>query len=377
VALMGGEFLVAGVAVGCAATALTMLLMPSARRLATVLGALDEPGARKIHQVTTARTGGIAIYVAFTVVVLLGYFLEPYLATIGWMRIQFAGPVRLLREASRVDAKLLAVVVGASLTFAIGLVDDIFGSRLHVGFKAAGQLLAAVLVVSAGVRTTFLGNTWLDVVVSMLWIVGITNAFNLLDNMDGLSAGVAFVASAVFLINAWALGEFFVALILLAFMGSLMGFLFFNFHPASLFLGDCGSLFIGFVMSSLTLLERYVSHAPNGLFPVIMPLLVLALPLIDTLTVVTIRVREGRPVYVGDSRHLSHRLLALGFSQRTTALFLYLVTFCLGLGAVLLPHATTGQSFLILLQAVCFVALLLLLLFFDRARTGGNRAQAP
>ena len=184
----------------------------------------------------------------------------------------------------------------------------------------------------------------LDVVVTLLWIVGMTNAFNLLDNMDGLSAGVALVASAVFLVNAWVLGEFFISLLLLAFIGSLLGFLFYNYNPASVFLGDCGSLFIGYVIASLTLLERYVSHASSTLFPVLMPVLVLAVPIMDTATVILIRLREGRPIYVGDRRHLSHRLVALGFSPRTAVLFIYLVTLSLGLGAVNLSNATPGQS---------------------------------
>jgi UDP-GlcNAc:undecaprenyl-phosphate GlcNAc-1-phosphate transferase len=211
-------------------------------------------------------------------------------------------------------------------------------------------------------------------VVTLVWLVGITNAFNLLDNMDGLSAGVAFVASSTLLINAWALGEFFISLILLAFMGALLGFLLYNFQPASIFLGDCGSLFIGYVMASLTLLERYVSNASSTLFPVLMPVVVLAVPLTDTATVMWIRFREKRPLYVGDSRHLSHRLVSLGYSQRSAVLFLYLTTFCLGLGAASLTHAGLWQSVMILLQTVGFVALILLLMFRERRRKARKAA---
>src|SRR5260370_14688481 len=130
--------------------------------------------------------------------------------------------------------------------------------------------------------------------------------------MDGLCAGVAFVASGVLLITAWLLGEFFISLILVAFMGSLLGFLLYNFNPATVFLGDCGSLFIGSVLASLTLLERYVSHASSTYFPVLMPVLVLAVPLLHTATVIVIRVRERRPIYVGASPPLSHPLLFRG-----------------------------------------------------------------
>jgi UDP-GlcNAc:undecaprenyl-phosphate GlcNAc-1-phosphate transferase len=193
-----------------------------------------------------------------------------------------------------------------------------------------------------------------------------TLAFNVLDLLFGLSGGVALVASCVFLVNAWALGEFFISLLLLAFIGSLLGFLFYNSHPASVFLGDCGSLFIGYVMASLTLLEHYVSRASSSLFPVLMPVLVLAVPIMDTATVVLIRLREGRPIYVGDRRHLSHRLVALGFSTRTAVFFIYLLTLSLGLGALNLSDATPGQSAVILAQSVGLVALVLILIFVDR-----------
>jgi UDP-GlcNAc:undecaprenyl-phosphate GlcNAc-1-phosphate transferase len=182
---------------------------------------------------------------------------------------------------------------------------------------------------------------------------------------------VACVAAAVFLLNAWTLGEFFISLLLLAFIGSLAGFLLYNRHPASIFLGDCGSLFIGYVIATLTLLERYVSHASSTLFPVLMPALVLAVPIMDTATVMLIRLREGRPIYVGDRRHLSHRLVALGFSPPTAVLFLYLLTLALGLGAVNLPDATPGESAVILLQSIGIVALVLILLFVERERAAG------
>jgi UDP-GlcNAc:undecaprenyl-phosphate GlcNAc-1-phosphate transferase len=189
---------------------------------------------------------------------------------------------------------------------------------------------------------------------------------------------VAFVASFVLLLNAVVLAEFFVSLILVAFMGSLLGFLLYNFFGLGgfrIFLGDCGSLFIGFVMASLTLLERYLSHASSTLFPVLMPVLVLAIPLIDTFTVIAIRIRERRPVYVGDSRHLSHRLVSLGLRPKQAVLFIWLATLCLGLGALLLPHASLRRALVVLLQSLGFVALLLILLFVERRRE--ERLPAP
>jgi UDP-GlcNAc:undecaprenyl-phosphate GlcNAc-1-phosphate transferase len=352
-----------------AAIALATLAVPATVAFARRLGVIDQPGARKVHGAPTPRLGGIAVFISFMSVVGAGYLLAPHLAGIPFVRDHFASALVFLADAHLVETKLLGVLVGSTLAFGIGLVDDVTKGRFPAHWKALGQIVAALVLVVVDVRTTFLPAVWPNVLVTLLWVVGVTNAFNLLDNMDGLSAGVAFVASGVLLLNAWLLGEFFISLLLLAFMGSLAGFLFFNFHPASVFLGDCGSLFIGYVMASLTILEHYVSHASGTLFPVLMPVVVLAVPLVDTATVVTIRLREGRPIYVGDARHLSHRLLSLGFSQRATALFIYLVTLCLGLGVVNLANASLGEALIILLQSAVFVALILFLMFFERQPT--------
>jgi UDP-GlcNAc:undecaprenyl-phosphate/decaprenyl-phosphate GlcNAc-1-phosphate transferase len=353
------------VAVVVASTAVSAALVPASCRLASWLGAVDHPGHRKIHTVAMPRMGGVAVYVAFVAIVLTGYYLAPW---VGQMNLPFAAVLEPLREAHRVENKLLAVVAGATAAFIVGLLDDMLGSRFPVAVKAVGQILAALFLVFGDVRTSFLPGDILNSILTILWVVGISNAFNLLDNMDGLSAGVAFIACGVLLINAWLLGELFICLILAAFMGSLLGFLFFNYNPAKVFLGDCGSLFIGYVMAALTLLERYVSEASSTLFPVLMPVLVLAVPLIDTTTVVVIRLKEQRPIYVGDTRHLSHRLVSLGFSQRAAVQFIYLATLCFGLGAVGLSHATPTQSWLIMLQSLGFVALILTLLFLERRR---------
>lgn len=356
-------------------TVLSLLLVPVSKAVARRGGVLDQPGERKVHTQPMPRLGGIAVFLAFTGVVGTGYVLIPSLSEQDWARALLGGPLLLLKDAPRVKTQLAAMLAGAALAFLVGLLDDLLGERFPVGVKALGQVTAAAVLIAADVTTSFLPYDWMNWLLTLFWLVGMTNAFNLLDNMDGLASGVAVVASGVFLLNAWVLGEFFISLLLVAFLGSLLGFLRHNFNPASVFLGDCGSHFIGYLMGSLTLLERYVSHASSTLFPVLMPVVVLAVPLIDTFTVIVIRVIERRPIYVGDARHLSHRLVSLGFSQRGAVLFIYLMTFALGLGAVSLTHATAGQSFLVLLQTVGFVALLMILMFRERRRAprGGNR----
>ena len=369
---MKSHLLVLAGLVFASSTLLSTVLVPLTRLLAVRLGVLDAPGTRKIHESPTPRMGGVAVYVSFVAAVLSGYLLGPHLADIAWVSDWLGAPLEALRGTSRVTGKVMALLVGTTVIFSVGLADDILGRRFPVGVKAAGQVMAASVLIAADVRTSFLPSDALNIAVTVLWIFGITNAFNFLDNMDGLSAGVAFVASGVFLVNAWSLGEVFISLILVAFMGSLLGFLFFNWNPASVFLGDCGSLTIGYVMASLTLLERYVSRASSSLFPLLMPVLVLAVPIVDTATVMFIRLRERRPIYVGDDRHLSHRLLQLGFSQRRAALLLYLLTFALGLGAAALTDATPGQTALVLLQSLGIVAVALVLMFTERARPPGG-----
>ncbi len=366
-----------GAAVAAVSFVISVALVPVARRLARPMGTVDVPRGRRLHREPIPRNGGIAVFASFVTAVLLGsYALRlPPLASL--MRATFGEALLVMQGAHSVEGQLASVLVGGSIAFLVGLLDDVMGERFPPLAKALGQVLAALVVMGAGIGTTFLPYPWMNGALTLLWIVGITNAFNLIDNMDGLSAGVAFVACTVFLINAWSLGEFFISLILLALLGSLMGFLLFNFHPASIFLGDCGSLFIGFMLASLTLLGRYVPHASSSVFPVLMPVLVLAVPLVDTGTVIVIRLREGRPIYVGDRCHLSHRLLALGFSERSGAIFLYLATYCIGLGSVLLPRASVAEGALILVQSVVLVALLLLLLFLVRPASGVPPAEEP
>jgi UDP-GlcNAc:undecaprenyl-phosphate GlcNAc-1-phosphate transferase len=264
-----------------------------------------------------------------------------------------------LTEAWRVKTPLLGLLAGGAIIFVVGLVDDLLGDRFPTHWKLAGQCLAAGIAVACGIRVDFLGNVFLNSIVSFLWILGISNAFNLLDNMDGLSAGVATASAAIFLINAAELGEIFICLVLTAFIGSLVGFLRFNLHPASLFMGDCGALFLGFTLSSLTILENYVSPASSSLFPVLMPPLVLAIPLTDTLSVIFIRLREGRPIHVGDRCHLSHRLVRCGLSEPQAVLFLLLATFGLGLGALHLAEASPSRSLWILVDSALLATLLL------------------
>lgn len=340
-----------------ASAALSMALVPFSRIVAIRLGAIDQPGVRKVHSFPIPRLGGLAPALSFWSVVLGGYFI-----------LAGGTPVPGVGSLGAVRDQLFGILLGSLIALLTGLIDDLAGSRFPFWAKAGGQILAASVVVSSGVTTSVFPWPPLNAVISVVWIVGITNAFNLLDNMDGLCAGVAAIACGVLFANARLSSEHLVSAIVMALLGALLGFLVFNFNPASVFLGDCGSHFTGFTLASLLLLERYVTHASSTLFPTLMPIVLLAVPILDTTTVVVIRLREGRPIYVGDARHLSHTLVGRGFSQRSSVFLIYLMTLGLGLGAIPLRNAGIIETILILIQIIAFVAVIVFLMFSGLGR---------
>ena len=353
----------------------TSLLVPVVARFCLDRGLLDQPGGRKQHRAPVPRLGGLAFFVSFSASVTIGFALAPHLSPLPAFQALFSDMAAALSEAHLVAKPLFGLLAGALIIFLVGLVDDLLGDRFPVGLKFLGQCVAAGTAVACGIQVEFTGSGVLNVVVSFLWILGISNAFNLLDNMDGLSAGVAVCSGFIFFLNAFALGEIFLCLILAAFMGALLGFLRFNSNPARIFMGDAGALFIGFVLSSLTILEHYVSPASSSLFPVLMPALVLAVPLIDTLSVIVIRLREGRPIYRGDRCHLSHRLVASGLSEAQSVKCLFLFTLAVGMGALHLADASIARSLWTVTYTTVAAGLVLSGLRVSSQWTGGRVRQ--
>jgi UDP-GlcNAc:undecaprenyl-phosphate GlcNAc-1-phosphate transferase len=273
---------------------------------------------------------------------------------------------RQIELLANVWPKLAAIIGGGTMLVILGVVDDVKGVEFSPRWKLLVQFGAAILAVSAGVKVTFLPWDWLDALVSVMWIVVLTNSFNLLDNMDGLSAGVAVISAAILLGVAFFQGQVFVAMILAVFIGSVLGFLKYNYHPSSIFMGDAGSLFIGYIMSTLTISTSYVTGASSSLIPAMMPLVILSIPIFDTISVVIIRLREHRPIYVGDKRHLSHRLVDMGFSRRSAVNLIYLLSITLGLAAFLLPGQSVNNSLIIISQALIIIAVVSILMFVGR-----------
>jgi UDP-GlcNAc:undecaprenyl-phosphate GlcNAc-1-phosphate transferase len=279
---------------------------PLVRRLALRLGVLDQPNARKIHVNPIPLLGGLAIYAAFIAALLI--FGNRY----------------------RID-ELLSILVGASLVSFLGVWDDRRGMSPFL--KLAGQIFAASILVVTGVYIGTFPWEWVNILVTLGWVIVITNAMNLLDNMDGLSGGVGAAAAIYFLLLAAINDQYLVGALSAALVGACIGFLVYNFNPASIFMGDAGSLFLGFVLAAVGIKLRF----PEGLEIVtwMVPVLILGLPLFDTTLVIISRLRRGlNPLTTPGKDHVSHRLVALGYTRREAVLICYLI--CAGLGVIAL-----------------------------------------
>lgn len=310
----------AGVFICCAG--LTVFLTPLALRLARRRNLVDVPGPGKSHAEAVPYLGGVAIVAAFSLVVLAAGLLHP------------AGA----------DTKSLEVTLGLGVALAVmGLVDDLRG--LPVLLRIALEVAAGVVVYDTGTRAHLAGaGLGLDAVVTVAWIVGITNAFNLLDNMDGLSAGVAAIASFWLFVVGVVNGQYFVAILSLALVGCAAGFLRHNRFPARIYMGDAGSLYLGFVLSVLALhLRSYASLRLTFLVPV----MVLAVPIFDTGLVVMARLLHRRSPFHGGQDHTSHRLVFVGLPVPAAVALIYGLTMATGWLGVIMSQVSRGTSFLL------------------------------
>ncbi len=347
---------------------LALMFVPLARRLAIRLGVIDQPQGRKAHGQPTPLLGGLAIYGAFMLTLVIHVAAYFSFQQAGWFAQAFPFLPGEIGRLVHTLPKLLAISAGATLMVVLGFVDDRRGLNFSYKIKFAIQILAAGLLVAAGVRTDLMPSPFLNALVTMVWVVGITNAFNLLDNMDGLSAGVALIAAAMLLVITIAQDQFFSAMALCLLAGALLGFLRYNFPPARIFMGDTGSLFIGFLLAALSITSSYVVPQSASMIPALMPLLVLSLPIFDTLSVIIIRLRERRPIFQGDRRHFSHRLVDLGMTPRGAVVFIYLVAATIGIVAALLPYLPLWGEILVLLHTVLVYVMITVLVHIARRR---------
>lgn len=297
-----------------AAFAVTLVATPLALRLAVRFDVFDHPSVadHKAHGSPVPYLGGLAILAAFAV--------SMYFAIVG-------------------TTQLFAILAAATALSVVGFVDD----RRMVGPvpKLIAQFGAAFVVWSFGTRVSLFGSWPLDLAVTLLWIVGVTNAFNLLDNMDGLSAGVAFISAAFFWLIAAANGQYLVGTLSAVLAGACLAFLVYNFDPARIYMGDAGALFLGFILAVIGIRLRF---ANTSTITWAVPVLVLGYPIFDTTLVTVCRRWHGLPVSRGGRDHSSHRLVEMGLSKRHAVLILYLVTASLGCLALVLSTSTWMQA---------------------------------
>jgi UDP-GlcNAc:undecaprenyl-phosphate GlcNAc-1-phosphate transferase len=320
-----------------------MLLIPLVRRFALNLGFVDRPGHRKIHKNPIPRIGGVAIFFGC-----------------------FVGALPFLQE----NTATFGVLIGSTLIFIIGLIDDLIDLKARV--KLAAQIIACLILFAFGVKINivtdfiagqgFVALGYLTYPITLFWVIGLTNTVNLVDGVDGLAGGIVFIALSTLLtvrllvpqIQDPALMQN-VLVITAATMGALLAFLRFNVHPATIFMGDSGAYFLGFVTAALS-----VAGGAKGsiLFPLIVPLIAFGLPVIDVLFAILRRFFKRVPIFQADKEHLHHRLLNRGFSQRDTTRFLWMVSSCFGFIAVLaadIPHRGIQN-----LAGLCLIVMLFL-----------------
>jgi UDP-GlcNAc:undecaprenyl-phosphate GlcNAc-1-phosphate transferase len=292
---------------------------PLARRLAPRLGVIDHPNARKVHTVPMPLLGGAAIVLASIATLLI--FQD---------RFEFQ--------------QLISILFGAAWVSLLGIFDDRWGLRPLL--KLLGQIIAAGFLILSGVEVQLFPFEWINVAITLLWMVGLTNAFNLLDNMDGLAGGVAAVAAAFFVLMAALSHQSYVGALAAALLGGALGFLIYNFNPASIFMGDTGSLFLGFLLAAIGIKLRFPDNVTFVTWMV--PVLVLGVPIFDTTLVFISRLRRGQnPLTTPGKDHTSHRLVALGFTTREAVMMHYLAGGALGLIAIFVTQASIVDGYVV------------------------------
>ena len=317
---------------------ITLGLTPAAKSLAYKIGAIDVPkDKRRVHKRPIPRLGGLAIYYGFLVSIL--FF-------------------------SNIDRQLIGIIAGSLLIVGVGIIDDV--KQLRAGIKLVVQICAALIVAFSGVRVAALSMPAVivpggiislgvfSIPITVLWIVGVTNAVNLIDGLDGLAAGICSIATFSLFFIAILAGESSVAILAAALAGSCMGFLPYNFNPAKIFMGDTGSTFLGYMLSIICIQGLFKGYV---VISFIVPFLILGLPIFDTTYAILRRIKNKKPIMSPDRGHLHHRLIDMGLSQKQTVAILYVIAMILGLSAVMV----VGQG---AYTAIIFIACVMLFAFF-------------
>lgn len=307
----------------------TLLTTPLMIFIGKKCGLVDKPDARKIHKEPIPRVGGVAIFLGF-----------------------FIGCLVL----GRFGEQMLALMAASVIIMLLGFVDD--ARNIPPIAKLIGQAVAAFLVVRSGLVVEFLTNPftggemslgWLSVPLTMVWLIGMSNAVNLIDGMDGEAAGVSAISAGMIAIICVLQGPQSVAAVAGLLAAACIAFLVFNFNPAKIFMGDSGSLFIGFALATISIMGFSKSAT---FISVVIPIIILGTPIMDTFFAILRRLFSHKPVFEADKGHMHHRLLQRGLSQKKAVLIIYAVTFLLGIAAILMSLLTTAQALVILIIVI-------------------------
>jgi len=337
---------------------LSVILTAAARKLAVRIGLIAQPVEDRYHRTVIPLGGGIAIFGTISIVIFTAIAVVEFLAAPG--HLDWLGRSVTIHTDGFISKinHLLIVLLVVLVLFVLGLWDD--KKHLSPFFKLAVQFAVAITAAFfADIRIElFIQSKIITSLLTAVWIVLIINAFNFLDNMDGASAGIAVIISCILFTAAALSGQVFVGGLTLVFIGALLGFLVFNFPPAKIFMGDAGSFVVGFFVGLLTVRTTYYHEAQSGQwYAVFMPLLVMAVPLYDFISVTLLRIRQGKSPFIGDTQHFSHRLKKHGLTDTQIVLTLYLATLCTGLGAIFLYQVNLAGAILIFIQTVMVLSI--------------------
>ncbi|MFC1478640.1 MraY family glycosyltransferase [Candidatus Margulisiibacteriota bacterium] len=316
---------------------IALVLTPIIQHISFYIGAIDKPNKRKVHAEPIARLGGVAIFIGFLAAILI---------------------------KGQVDRTLFGIILGSCILLTVGLMDDIRRKGLFAPIKLIGQVLAAWIVVHYyGVRIEMFSSPfgdglfslgWVSEPLSILWIVGITNTINLIDGLDGLAAGVGSIAAFTLFLTAIILGRFDAAVLLIALLGASLGFLRYNFSPASIFMGDTGSTFLGYILAVASIIGVLKSAASLALA---IPILALGIPIFDTLSAIFRRLSRKQHIFKPDSEHIHHRLLLSGFTHKQAVLLIYFASILLSMGALLVA-VVKGPWLVVTFLAICLLIII-------------------
>jgi UDP-GlcNAc:undecaprenyl-phosphate GlcNAc-1-phosphate transferase len=354
--------------IGAVAALASYALTPLVRRFALKHHVVAYPGGRKIHRTPIPEMGGTALFAGLVLAVLIQIAGEHFF---GWKGF--------LSDTNISTVNLVGIAVGAAVIFTTGLIDDIFD--IPPGAKLAGQIVAALVVSLCGVNIGFLSNPidgskiWLDPIMCHLlttfYLVAFANIINLVDGLDGLAAGISAIAAASLLVLAAGVNQLTAALIATLIVGVCVGFLRFNFNPASIFMGDEGALLLGFLLGIISLMGVMKTTAAVALA---VPLLIVAVPIFDTLSAIIRRIRGKRPIKEADKGHIHHRLLSRGLNQRQTVLIIYAWSILLAVGGYAVRNTPTHiRTATLIILLLITAALSWFLGLFEAVHRGDER----